>query len=48
MFKINAEDYKLNRADPFEGWDKGYEWGKGLEDSISILTGGFIFWLEAS
>ena len=35
MFKINAEDYKLNRADPFEGWDKGYEWGKGLEDSIS-------------
>lgn len=37
MEKVNAEDYHLNRFEYKGAWDKGYNFGKGLEDKISNL-----------
>lgn len=35
MEKINAEDYHLDRFEYKGAWDKGYNFGKGIEDKVS-------------
>ena len=31
---ITAEEFKLERQDPFEAWEQGYQWGAEIEENI--------------
>ena len=43
MAKVNAEDYHLDRFSYKGAWDKGYNFGAGLEDKISNFNPSYLF-----
>ena len=43
MAKINAEDYHLDRFSYKGAWDKGYNFGEGIEDKISNFNPSDLF-----
>ena len=41
MAKVNAENYHLDRFEYKSAWDKGYEFGEGIDEKISGFLDGF-------